>query len=252
MKKPKLLYAILAIVFTYNVNAQIVYTDINPDSTFKSGGSIDFNNDGTTELSTRNGSYFDGPFYFLPNGNATSGWDIPKSLSANTVIGTTSNWDQYASDCSMDSWGAGTPFPLNQDAFMGIKFTVSGNTHYGWVRIMWDGTNFIYKDFAYESTAKRAIKAGDTGSTTGVNNIEENKNINIYPNPAKDRIIINNNTLSINSKIIIINSLGEIVKEMADLKNTKSLDVSTLKAGIYTITIFENDEIIGYNKLMIE
>jgi len=164
----KILLLILMIGIGIVSKASIVYVDINPDNTFTSGGNIDFNNDGTVELSTTDGVYFGTPvFYFLPNGDATAEWDVPKPLPLNDTIGVSSNWYQYASDCSMNNWGQGTYFPLNQDAFMGIKFTISGNTHYGWVRIMWNGTNFIYKDYAYENVPNALILAGDKKVVVG-------------------------------------------------------------------------------------
>jgi hypothetical protein len=57
MKTTKLFFSILMILFVINTNATIVYTDINPDSSFTMVKSfdgnripIDFNGDGVPEV----------------------------------------------------------------------------------------------------------------------------------------------------------------------------------------------------------
>jgi hypothetical protein len=211
MKKNKIIFLLLIVFATINVSAQIVYTDINPDSDFTNGGSIDFNNDGTAELSTSNGEYFPGPFFFLHYGDATSGWDVPKPLPLNFIIDANSGWMQYAGDCSMGNWGSGTHFPLNEDAYMGVKFTISDTIHYAWVRIMWNGTKYIYKDYAYESSSNTAIKAGET--VVSIKEPSVIDNITIYPNPAKNKITVEAKYKLNNSKITVVNLLGKVLIE---------------------------------------
>ena len=56
------------------------------------------------------------------------------------------------------------------DKFLGCKFKISGNVHYGWVRISSElvgNSNFklTIQDFAYESTPNQAISAGELSSS---------------------------------------------------------------------------------------
>ncbi len=155
------------IVFTSTIlKASIVYTDITPDTTYASGGYIDFNNDRVVEISIINGKYLGlNGCKIWTMGTTNPDSIIPKPLSLNTVINSNGNFAAtvYA---SMDNWGNGTSFPLNVDAYIGFQFTVSGETYYGWMRAMWNGTNFIYKDYAYENTANTLILAGNSGGDT--------------------------------------------------------------------------------------
>ena len=151
--------------------ANIVYTDITPDNNYSSGGSFDFDNDGTNEMNTIDGKYIGLSDCRVWTMGASSPNDIiPKPLSLNTVIGTAGYFSSntYA---SMDNWGSGTSFPLNVDAYLAFRFTVSGNDYYGWMRVMYDGTHFVYKDYAYEDIPNTLILAGDTGSSVGTYDI---------------------------------------------------------------------------------
>lgn len=50
--------------------------------------------------------------------------------------------------------------------FAGLNFTIAGNTHYGWLRLVFDPVDQEVQliDWAYESVADTAIAAGDTTS----------------------------------------------------------------------------------------
>ncbi|MFZ5554702.1 MAG: T9SS type A sorting domain-containing protein [Bacteroidota bacterium] len=67
--------------------------------------------------------------------------------------------------------------------------------------------------------------------------------VNIYPNPSSDRIIIETNGNSYN--IFIIDMLGKI-QVSKNLTGTKSqLDVSVLPVGVYMINIIEGDQSVS-------
>ena len=62
-------------------------------------------------------------------------------------------------------------FPWNTEAdgttgYVGLKFEIGVNTHYGWARFTYDDLttgNITLHDFAYENVAGQSILAGDTG-----------------------------------------------------------------------------------------
>lgn len=171
---------LLSFVFTLSFQAQIIYTDISPDSVVdisaNFGGSsfpLNFDNSGGDE-------YFLSYMYFgAPNYSAsivtaigTSNSIVPKTgttvvepLTLNTTIGSSSTWlaasqeRNYTSSQDANFQGLG-------DRFIGCEFTIGANTHYGWIRVSVDASNVAtIKDYAYESTPNTAILAGDTGST---------------------------------------------------------------------------------------
>jgi len=258
MKKLTLLFASLVVLITINVNAQIVYTDIDPDG-MPSGGGLDFNGDGTNEFNMSSAYYMEytwsaGGNNIWANGQPVgqgSGWDEPKPLALNTVIDNSGNFIGCG-DCAIS--GVSTnPFAtmVNQNKYLGVRLKINGNTHYGWVQLVWDGNTFIYKDFAYESTPNKAIKAGQT--VTSINRINANNEISIYPNPAKDKIIINYVPESSVAKIRIVDLLGKEVKllNISEINNGV-VDISSLKNGIYLISILEKNKTISMKKVLIE
>src|SRR5215469_831823 len=63
---------------------------------------------------------------------------------------------------------SGTPFRL-QNKFLGLRFKINGQFHYGWARIATRGNFFSHltlqlTGFAYETQPDKTILAGDTGS----------------------------------------------------------------------------------------
>ena len=83
-----------------------------------------------------------------------------KSFSTNQVLAqwTFSQYTQYG------LW------PGQGQKFMGVKFKIGENIHYGWVRlsVAADCQSFIVYDYAYEGIAGRGIKAGQTEGTLPV------------------------------------------------------------------------------------
>lgn len=85
----------------------------------------------------------------------------------------------------------------------------------------------------------------------GIEEINSNE-INIYPNPAKDIIFIDNGSQAIITNITIVDLLGKEVKEIPTLNsNNQTVDISELKSGIYFMSIFDNKKLIGYKKIII-
>jgi hypothetical protein len=104
---------------------------------------------------------YSGPYYyygsFLESGDpVSSGADWPASASSIVVIG--SNFYGV-------SYGA---FPGQGDGYLGVRFSIDGNIHYGWIRLSaeLDPVTVTIKDAAYENTAETAIDAGATESVS--------------------------------------------------------------------------------------
>lgn len=183
------------------VDAQIIYTDIIPDDTVTGGGSsyaLDLNNDGTVDFNfqivnsgytyvstygtygqqisgigvvasnSNNGVLIDSSSYpyALSNGaaiNNLGNFSSSGALFVNNasffIYGTTT----YAYSYSYGNWSGAT------DKYLGLKIQVGSNSYYGWARLtVLSDTQFIIKDYAYESIAGNAINAGDTFSIAPV------------------------------------------------------------------------------------
>jgi len=78
--------------------------------------------------------------------------------------------------------------------------------------------------------------------STGVNGIDGNAILNIYPNPTNDilNIVLNDENITGTILLKVLNALGQDIYTLDKVKNNLVLDVSTYAEGIYYIVL--NDE----------
>ncbi|GEM_PF-3540745 len=189
-------YGSLAVALTglSEANSQVIYTDVNPDYSGSLGSSyaIDFDNDGVDDIILQNSvsssqSYYFSSFiralYANPQGDnevlgsGSGGFTYPYALNSGNMISSNAdgvffnnsntnslNWNYgfsyfgYTYSVNDGNWVGVT------DKYLGVKFDISGETHYGWVRLdVNEDSSFIVKDFAYEATPNTGILAGDQG-----------------------------------------------------------------------------------------
>ncbi len=231
MKKQlsKKLYAFIftAMMFSASANAQIVYTDVNPDvaktcSVTSSSGtcsamdSIDINNDGVfdlkLELSVTRFSFFpiisrSGFVKVSPlHGSAirTDNSGYPLYMNLNDVISTSGSASMASGQIlisrASQSPGGSTTTSGNwitaTDRFLGLKIVSGSQSYYCWVRlnvsvVLGGATSatFRIKDYAYNSIPYQAILAGQT-TATGINENSFASSINFFPNPASNQLTI--------------------------------------------------------------
>ncbi|MBP1631047.1 MAG: hypothetical protein H6Q15_1940 [Bacteroidetes bacterium] len=222
---------------------------VNWQGTSSQGYGLDFNKDGVLEFKLSNtgfdveniNCYIE---YNITNqvnniwasGTNEDGWDLPKNLTANTQIGSSGNWIG-AGDCSLISWTDETPvFTVGTTAYMGFRFKIGSNTHYGWAKVVVSGNSTTgytatFQQIAYESTPNTPIKVAQT---LGMNSVET-ISLSVYPNPASNTInILGGDRLS---KISISNFVGEKIIEINKPVNT--INIESLKPGIYFITLYD-------------
>lgn len=172
-----------------SVNAQIDYTDLDPDAV--AGGTdtvyLDLNNDGTDDFVfiANAGTYGSGAFNVYQNfaialndnainGSATSSYLYPYAVPMNDVIDgnltfnggsnfQTLGWDYFAAGATSAAYTYGNIRVGSGDVYIGLSLDAAGNTHYGWARVSLDlGGTLTLKDYAYEQTACLGIEAGAT------------------------------------------------------------------------------------------
>ncbi len=245
--------------FAGTADAQIIYTDITPDVVLTGNNSsygLDMDNNNTTEMNFSSYSYFDSlqnPLVYLmdltlypPNTNATLGalfqgyYPFPYALANGApIIAADTNWrdvtvnggDQYL---AAEIYGNPYGYFLGQsDRYMGVRFNINNQLHYGWVRISCNATASILtiKDYAYNAQVGSPINAGDMP-----NSIQPiNQNIT--------RIYSSNNQLIINRDqtnpvtVTIVNLQGETILAEQTTEQTYTHDLSNLAAGIYLVAV---------------
>ena len=67
---------------------------------------------------------------------------------------------------------------------------------------------------------------------SGLNDIAQTNNINIYPNPARNKV-----TIEGKGEIVITNSLGQVVKEIKDNNTYRTLNIKDFEKGVYYIKV---------------
>ena len=103
----------------------------------------------------------------------------------------------------------------------------------------------------------------DLGDESYLGGIESGIKINIYPNPADEKIYVSaylpleyiksNNLENNQLKLIIVNSIGkEIYKSDINAGETKAIETSSFTNGIYFVKIFKvNSELSIQNKMFV-
>ena len=179
----------------------VVYTDVNPDDTIQISPTLyqlDMNGDLIADFALRVGSY-QIPYGTLlldvnyalavaganngiagstsmitTNSGAVYSFNLPYALGAGVQVGPgmVFNVDTQQAAHSMGAFVLNPPIPLignwadETDKFLGVRFQISGNTHYGWVRFdsklsAGGGSPYlIIKDYAYDDVPNTPINTG--------------------------------------------------------------------------------------------
>jgi hypothetical protein len=103
--------------------------------------------------------------------------------------------------------------------------------------------------FHYQTYVSGSLKTTDSIIVSCVTSIPQlqNNNLqaNVYPDPVTDKLNINANTPIEN--IQIVNILGETVMNSSFTQNksaTQTIDVSTLQAGVYFVSVLSEGKIL--------
>ena len=80
---------------------------------------------------------------------------------------------------------------------------------------------------------------------TGLNVFSDNKDFNIYPNPANDHITLESGNFGFtNSNLRIYNVVGDLILEERLVNNKTSIDITTFSKGLYFIKVENENRIV--------
>lgn len=237
--------------FNY-LNGQIIYTDIEPDFTSFNVGdnyNLDLNNDGIDDFNLK--SFYEADYYWF---------EIKSSNSINAIIATNpwysnpmplesgyevfeivsyaypsvsyNTWGFFTTgDCFGGEIGCYYDWKLNGDKFLGLRFLINGQTHYGWARLnVVSQTQWVFKDYAYNATPNKPIIAGQMVLAINEADFE------------KVKIMVSNGKISItNLQEKSVYSIHSINGQRMQTGNLETIDntinVEILPSGIYLIEI---------------
>jgi hypothetical protein len=236
-----------------SINAEIVYTDFNPDIVLKGSLSnpwsqfnIDLDNDASPDFTITHFYPSDDLFYvemscsqYKDNEILVDESQTPKSLSMNDEINSEQSVWYNSNSIALhvrNNWvGA-------KDKYLGLRIKKQGKWYYGWVRmeIPLDESNCTIKDFAYETLADKGLKAGE-GITSVQYELNNNSTL-IFPNPVTSKFNIKGHQQR--QKLSIINIFGQVLFEKKESFLEESIDISCLSNGIYFLKI--GDEVLKF------
>ena len=242
-----------------DANGQIGYHDVDPDV---GGVGVIYqiqmniqNGDPTVHFTLKHISSSSYRYFTIENmpGNSFLGlnssaggsgsFDYPYALNSGAVINSSApnSWINVGGSVTMsfDSCNPSYALPNDQwcgltgDKFLGLRFKIGANTHYGWARINNDGNNgnWLIKDHGFNPTPDAPINANQQ-ITLGINSntfsnvkiVALNKSIALYNLPHI-------------SNYRLFNISGQSVLDGNIENNTHVIEANTLASGIYIIEL---------------
>jgi hypothetical protein len=241
-------------------DAQIIYTDVNPDSVLTGNESfqIDINNDSIMDFKIRHSSLnYQGEdininsFFGLNSnlifcdgvGSMCSSWHYePKALNF---------WDDMTPSGSKKVWknqeilfrdppdgceNTGR-WKGAKDKYLGLRFKIKGSYYFGWARMDVDssGKSVTLKDYAYFNEAEKPIRAGSI--KVSLPDDDPLKNFRVFSVVGSIRIESPADQ-TLTGKIRLTDLHGRELKSV-DIKNEKTVQLNTqeLPTGLYIVNI---------------
>ncbi len=156
-----------------SAEAEVVYTKTHIE--VNTGTPIDLNGDGTRDFLFARvavGSYGSQLTVNAPTGNAFVGKGIDATpLSFGVAITGKDTFGGSSAEMAVFSFRSGSfsggtwAGKINQ--YMGVKFLINGQRHFGWIRITVEHLQAHISGYAYETVPNKPIKAGYTGGQSG-------------------------------------------------------------------------------------
>ena len=274
-------FIVTAMMFSVSANAQIVYTDVIPDTSMTCPAynctksyNLDLNNDGIVDFTLHtNHTHFTCQFQGFKDTKSVSivcqSGNLAAANMLNAIVSIGSNLSFSTNSVTLRSivFGGGSGFcPVtvgttgswadSSDHYLGLRFSVGANTYYGWVRLnvvvasTVSTVSCTVKDYAYNSIPNQAILAGQTA--TGITENSFASSIHLFPNPATNHLTITLGSSSKKAEITILDITGKIIYSTT-ASETQKIEVNTkdFAEGIYVFQI-KSADFIETRKLIVE
>ncbi len=259
----KLFLAMSLCIISYSAGfSQVVYTDLSPDVTITGWNVYIFH---FAEADSTVGLSDTGTFHLwlhpFPDMQlncldinsevmiADTANSFPYALNANDSISTSQALWLNPSYVDLNDGGSGGNWVGVKDKYLGLRFKMNGNTHYGWARLDVNAIpdTFTIKDYAYESTPGLGILAGDTtGDTTTPNYLTKriDEKYNILVSTTGSSLFVHIGILSIpNTTLTIYNILGCPIATYSIHNENTRIDLPLITKGICFLKILHQDSI---------
>jgi hypothetical protein len=239
-------------------NAQIVYTDVDPDYSHAGdeiGVGLDLNNDGNFDFIIASGDSIyvnsNGSFRVRNTvvagygtqaannaiaGEAPSGYNYALALNMNDMIDNTLNW--IAATNTM-AYNVNSANPYNEnwngvtDKYLALRFNTGGNDYYGWARmdVTADADVWTLKDYAYNASG-----AGiNAGATAGITEGTMDQLVH-FINQENNSVLVRVNEIN-DATVTVVSTTGQVVATGNVENGEFVVDMNGLTAGMYIINV---------------
>jgi len=122
-----------------------------------------------------------------------------------------------------------------------------------WTPGAWTPVNYVNGYFSFTIPGGTAYILKLNSPLTGVNNIIENQNVVVYPNPASSILTLHSQLSILNSQFVITDVLGnEIYHQPINNSSESTIDISQLSNGIYFWQAISDKEILARGKIAVQ
>lgn len=273
----RVLLSLLTIAFVAGVSAQVTFYDYSPNeelhATYAGEAiNIDFDNDLSPELTlfgTKHDTVIAGVLSTTLTGFAITTYGNTEILGRTTTL-------QSETILEVDTLLLGAPIDLSSTyvssstpsifpgvgltaieaissttagqfanagyKYIGVKFDVSGFTHFGWIRVMVSATHdtCIVDSYGYEITALTSIDAGEVGG--GMLSVAESS-ISAGVVVLDDQFQV---TGLAGSNVTVYNLLGEVQRSQKINSDKFSISTMGLPSGVYLVNCKKDSKVITY------
>lgn len=246
-----------AVALGGTADAQIVHVDINPDVVVHDTVyyDLDLNGDGINELHFNVEGYGTsyGPVRLVEvsvtgnNNNAVLGsllygyYPAPFAKNSGDSISSTGTiWNNGSVNGGLQYLGVVTPYGNYgnwigaTDKYLGVRFQIGSNTHYGWVRlsVTAGGDSIIIKEYAYQMLPGVGLTAGQL---VGINDAGEVDPIVIFATGTT--VVMQNTGYDKGGKVRVYNTSGQTVYESALTEDYMNISLAGESTGIYFVEV---------------
>lgn len=95
----------------------------------------------------------------------------------------------------------------------------------------------LAEDFNFNVTYNLRL---NFGTPTGINEVDANSLINVYPSPATSELYVNLDKTISNAQVSVYNSLGMLINSISNVNGSLKLDVTKFAKGVYTVKVTGN------------
>ena len=232
------------ITYVANINQTLVATPnpgTNYDLDIDQDNTADFTISMIGDINAGYANFVNGSFSSLNGALKDPSWGDAIKLNLNDSISAFSGiWTDFTADLPVIIYASGTNYAADwqdpvTDGYFGFKFDISGNIHYGWMRIDIpdNEVQMTIKDWAWNTVADAKILAGEGLTNTGVSVRGYLNSPELYPSPSSGLLNIRHNNPGLKS-IEVYNNIGKRVKTITNC-STNKVDLTDLKQGFYLV-----------------